>query len=193
MIKRYFLSLVLAVVILMSAAGPAQAYTNLFNYAGGEYPSFKWTWTTVDGHSIEEWNDGSTEENFFDTRFVFNIVRLSDGTTELDWDVVNKYFTDGTDTVYITNYNGEFDNTDGLIPNMKLGIWPYYDFGTLWANGEHVTRNFEVTGSSWSRLEGDTIAHIEAVPEPSSWLLLGTGLIGLYEINRKKKKSKKVI
>lgn len=180
-----FIFLLSAISVLSTSHSCQACLINLFNYSGGEYPSFKWTWThSEDAHSIEEWNDGSTNENFFNARFVFNIVRVSDGT-ELSWDVSNKYFTDGIRIVYITNYDGEFDNTGCAISNMKEGIWPYYDFDTLWAGGEHVIRNFEVTGASWSRLEGDTIANVMPIPEPLSFLLFATGLVGAIAQNRK--------
>ncbi len=180
---------ILSFILILSTSHNSQAsLINLFNYAGGEYASFKWTWThSEEDHSIEEWNDGSTNENFFNARFVFNIVRLLDGT-ELNWDTNNRYFTDGARTVYITDYNGEFDNTGGLIPNMKQGIWPYYDFDTLWAGGGHIIRTFTVTGASWSRLEGDTIADVELVPEPGSFLLFATGLGGVFIRKRRSRR-----
>ncbi len=184
--KAYLLGLLFSIAIVMTSAGSAEAdMINLFNYNGGEYPSFNWIWNQVGtNHSVEVWNDGLTAENFLNSRLVLNVVLLLDGT-QLNWDVNNKYFSDGTRTVSLSSYDGEFDNTGGLIPNMRTGIWPYFDMGNLLAGGAHAAKNFDATGSFYLYLEGDTIADVQPVPEPSSLFLLSLGLIALLFLGTK--------
>ncbi|MCK9554392.1 PEP-CTERM sorting domain-containing protein [bacterium] len=182
--KLYILGLLVGAAIVMTA-GPARAdLVNLFNYNGGEYPSFNWIWNQAGtNHSVEVWNDGSTAENFLDSRLVLNVVLLLDGT-QLNWDTTNKYFSDGARTVSLSSYDGEFDNTSGLIANMRTGIWPYFDMGDLLAGGAHAAKNFDATGSFYLYLEGDTIANVQPVPEPGSWFLLSAGLAVLLFIRK---------
>jgi len=164
----------------------AYGWMNLYNDYDHQHSAFEWTWSVQSPtqHTLTEWNTGITNEDFFDTRFVLNYVTYAGQT--YSWDTVNNYFVSGTNTLTVTNYEGIFDNSQGIIPNMNVGKWPYYSYGTLYHTSNKVARTFNTYGN-WSHLEGDTIADVRPVPEPQTILLLGIGVAGLIFARAKRK------
>ncbi len=164
----------------------AHAWVNLFNDYDHQHPAFEWTWDVEcsTNHTLTEWNTGITNENFFDTRFVLNYITYACQT--YNWDTVNNYFVSGENILTVTNYDGIFDNSQDIIPNMEIGRWPYYIYGTLYHTSNKVVRTFNSCGN-WSEMEGDTIANVKLVPEPQTILLLGAGLTGLIFLGTKRK------
>jgi len=166
----------------------AYAWINLYNDYDNQYPALEWDWDYSGGdtHTLTVWNNGSTDEDFIDVLSVLNYVKH--GSTVLNWDNENNYFTDGAGTIIsVTGYDGIFDNTNGEIPNMSVGKWPYFSYGDLLASGNRVSNTFNVYGP-WTHLETDEITReLKPVPEPSSMVLFSIGIIGLFFAGFRKK------
>jgi hypothetical protein len=182
-----FFVLLLAVAYFNNSAEAAE-WTNLYNDPLNQYPSFNSTWDTThyypeSEHTITIWNDGSTSEDFLDSIFVLNEVFY---INFLSWNDTNKYFTDGTYVIRLNSYDGLFDNSDGAIANMQVGIWPYFEVGNLYAAHDNEAVVTFITEGSYFYLEGDTLAHVTAVPEPMTIFLFLSGLAGLMGVKIKR-------
>jgi hypothetical protein len=167
----------------------ADEWTNLYNSPGNNHPSFHAIWdvtnmgVNINAHTIYEWNDGLSNENFMDCRFVLNEVFASSYMT---WDETNGYFTDGSSVIELSIYDGLFDNSDGSIPNMRVGIWPYLELGNMYATHDSDSQIIFYTLGNYLYLEGDTLSHVTAVPEPATIGLFLSGLLSLVGLKIKR-------
>jgi hypothetical protein len=190
--KKLFIQLCIVILILFvsysHAAADSVEWTNLYNGPFTNYSSFKNHWLISyenypqETHTVTTWNDGTTNENFLDAIFVLNEVYVNN---YLSWDQANGYFTDGTDILYLGSYDGLFDNSEGRVANLNFGIWPYFDMGDLNASGNMESCTFTIDGD-YIYLEGDTLAHVTAVPEPMTIFLFLSGLAGLMGVKIKR-------
>jgi len=185
--------IILSSILSFNNFAEATEWTNLYkDVLTPNYPSFESIWNSHPSssnvtHVVVGMNNGSTNENFLDARFILNEVFVSN---YLPWDMDTYSFTDGIETVEIErgidSPDGFLDNSDGLMPNIRVGIWPYFEFGYGDISaGEHATCIFKTRGE-YIYLEGDTIAHVTAVPEPATMFLFLSGLLSLIGVKFKK-------
>jgi hypothetical protein len=140
-------------------------------------------------HDITVGNDGSTDENFLNSIFVLNEIFAYDAYDFVTWNVQDERFEaqyngDQWDYIYISYYDGIFDNSDGSIDNLREGIWPYFDLGNINAQ-EEIILSYGSEGN-YFYMEGDTLAHVTPVPEPATIFIFLSGLLSLVGLKLKK-------
>ena len=190
---KKFLVFLCAIAFVLGVVGSANAvvYTETVNVgalygadAGGHI------WQGDDAYAWYCWSF-TTPSDF---KVPFDVVNSSSVSVHVGWvDTVGNdyFFSYELQTPYSFDYTGLDVNTDTYV--LDIGDF----FVTSWASGEAVYCGLaiyeELPGDTWGGdiILGDSTftldyTNAEPVPEPATMLLLGSGLIGLAGLGRKK-------
>lgn len=176
----------MAIFVMLCAVSEGGAYTiNQDN--GHAYEIFfgRYTWDDAQAHALNQGYHLATITSQVEQTFVQGL--LSDfkgefwlGAQQIDESIPDEGWSwvTGEEWEY-TNWEATEANDFNGIQESHLGMWSNYDWE--W-NDEHGVSNivgFVAEISSFNR-------DVAPVPEPATMLLLGTGLIGLAGLGRKK-------
>jgi hypothetical protein len=205
--RQYASALVLGAALV--APVPAFALTISFedlaqapgsNAIGGDLVSFGYLFDSLTGHSHlvnDNFNsfNGTTWAGFDNTFGVETITMsaVSGATFSLAAADFSEFFVDGGEaqTVAVTgNFFGggsifQLITLDGVADGAgAANDFQTELFGAAWTNLVNVTFDATGTGNEWWALDNVVVDEIAAVPEPSTWLMLGSGLALVYARRR---------
>lgn len=149
----------------------------------------------TNGIPHDEYTTATDGTLFLSTMFVPGIDSTNDATVDGDFDG-GTIPSSGDAASYLSITGGAYDwmfDSDGYTPtwtddsaNSQTSIADFYEIHDFFENDGSIT---PIVGD-WHLLSEDPL-YGTAVPEPATMLLLGTGLIGLAGVGRKKKFFKK--
>ncbi len=160
-----------------------------------DYVGFVFGWTSINDYYLFDWKQGDQSYAWGQAYEGFTLSHISGGTatddnlwdhngsmvTVLDSDYNSSGWVDGVTYNFTLNYTstGFSIDIDGNQIFAQSGAFDAGKFGFY---------NFSQEQVQYQGFEEETVPPIDPVPEPTTMLLFGTGLVGLIGLKRRKRK-----